>query len=128
MKGKLNPRQSNNRARKRAAQRYAAMNAPCALCNGRRGDIHYDEPRSHLFPLSLVIDEIRPVSRWREFGYESAKACASDPNNWQPAHYVCNAEASDKREKNGKRNKKRNASNSMVRSGTVRPDVVSGTF
>ena len=97
MKGKANPRQSNGRARKRAAQRYALMDAPCALCRGKRGPIHYDEPRSHLFPLSLVIDEIKPVSRWCEFGYASAKECASDPSNWQPAHFICNAEASDKR-------------------------------
>jgi len=97
MRGKINPRQANGRQRQKAAKRFAAMNAPCALCHGRRGDIHYNEPRSHLFPLSLVIDEIKPVSRWREFGYTSAEACASDPNNWQPAHYVCNSEAGDKR-------------------------------
>ena len=124
-KGKINPRQSNSRARVRAAQRYAAMNAPCALCGGLRGDIHYDEPRSHLFPLSLVIDEIAPVSRWQEFGYSSARECASDPNNWQPAHYVCNAEASDKRE----RTKKKSGTNgNAVRAWNVRPDAVSGTF
>lgn len=91
------PRQSNGRARRRAARQFAAMNAPCALCRGARGAIRYDQPRNHMFPLSLAIDEIRPVSRWREFGYESAKACASDPNNWQPSHYICNSEASDKR-------------------------------
>lgn len=97
--GKINPRQSNARARQRMAKRYAAMDAECALCHGARGPIRYDQPRSHLYPLSLVIDEIHPVGRWREFGYESAKACACDPNNWQPAHWVCNAFASDKRKK-----------------------------
>ena len=107
------PRQSNGRARKRAAQRYAAMDAPCALCHGARGPIRYDQPRSHLFPLSLAIDEIRPVARWAEFGYSSAKECASDPYNWQPAHYVCNALASDKRKQ------KRNA---------IKHDPISGTF
>ena len=75
------------------------MDAGCALCHGSRGPIHYDEPRDHLHPLSLVIDERIPVSRWQEFGYESARACASDENNWQPAHRICNAIASDKRKK-----------------------------
>ena len=110
---KLTPRQSNGRQRVKMAKRYAAMNAPCALCGGRRGDIPYDEPRSHLFPLSLVIDEIKPVARWREFGYSSPQECASDPNNWQPAHYICNAEAGDKRKPRRKR---------------VNRDVGSGTF
>ena len=104
------PRQSNGRARKRAAQRYAAIDAPCALCGG---PIDYEAPRNHNFPMSLVIDEIKPVARWREFGYSSAKECATDPGNWQPAHYSCNAQAGDKR-------KKKNA--------PVKRDAISGTF
>lgn len=92
-----NPRGANGYGRVKAARRYAAMDAPCALCHGARGPIRYDQPRDHLHPLSLAIDEIRPVARWREFGYESARACAADPRNWQPSHYACNSEASDKR-------------------------------
>ncbi|ACV22583.1 Uncharacterised protein [Slackia heliotrinireducens] len=92
-----NPRQSAARARVRQARRYAAANAECALCNGARGPIDYSAPRDHMHPLSLVIDEIAPVARWREFGYESRRACACDPANWQPAHWICNALASDKR-------------------------------
>ena len=95
--GKPNPRSPKWRARAAAAQRYAAENAPCALCGGAIGPIRYDQPRSHLFPLSLVIDEIKPVGRWREFGYASARDCACDPGNWQPAHWICNARAGDKR-------------------------------
>ena len=95
--GVANPRQSNGNARRKAARRFACIDAPCALCGGRRGPIHYDEPRDHLHPLSLVIDERCPVARWQEFGYESARACATDQANWQAAHYVCNAEAGDKR-------------------------------
>ena len=110
MKGKINPRQSNGNARRKAAKRYAATNAPCAFCGG---EIDYEAPRNHLFPLSLTIDEIKPVSRWREFGYESAKACAGDPSNWQPAHYICNAKAGDKRKPVKK---------------FRRPDANSGTF
>ena len=89
-----NPRQSNGNARRKAARSYAAMDAPCALCGG---PIDYEAPRNHNFPMSLVIDEIKPVARWREFGYSSANECATDPGNWQPAHYSCNALAGDKR-------------------------------
>ena len=94
------------------------MDAPCALCHGARGPIRYDQPRSHLYPLSLAIDEIRPVARWMEFGYESAKQCASDPENWQPAHYVCNAEAGDKRGRGKRKPKARR----------LPADPASGTF
>ena len=118
MKGKINPRQYNGRARVRAAQRYAAMDAPCALCGGARGPIRYDQPRNHMFPLSLVIDEIHPVARWQEFGYASAKQCACDPRNWQPAHWICNAEAGDKARK------KKRAKIPQAR----QRDTTSGTF
>ncbi len=91
------PRQRNGNARRKAAKRYAAMGAPCALCGGRRGPIDYAAPRNHLFPLSLAIDERIPVSRWSEFGYDSPEDCATDVSNWQPAHWICNAIASDKR-------------------------------
>lgn len=94
-----NPRQSNGNARRKAAKRFAAMDAPCALCHGKRGAIDYQAPRNHMFPLSLAIDEIKPVSRWREFGYASADECARDQSNWQPTHWICNAQASDKRKK-----------------------------
>ena len=92
-----NPRQSNGHARRKAARAYAAQDAPCALCRGARGPIRYDQPRNHLFPLSLAIDEIVPVSRWREGGYGSRDECARDVGNWQPTHWICNAEAGDKR-------------------------------
>ena len=100
--GKRNPRQDAGRARKRAAMRYAAADAPCALCGGRRGPIDYTAPRNHMFPLSLAIDERVPVSRWREGGYSSARECACDESNWQPAHWVCNSMAGDKRGRKSK--------------------------
>lgn len=96
------PRQSNGHRRRQAAKRFAAANAECALCRGARGPIDYLAPRNHNYPLSLAIDEIAPVSRWREFGYGSAKECATDPSNWQPTHWVCNAQASDKRVPGGR--------------------------
>ena len=67
------------------------MDAPCGICKGRFGPIHYDEPSKPGYPLSFVIDEIKPVSRWKEFGYSSPQAAALDFNNLQAAHYMCNA-------------------------------------
>jgi hypothetical protein len=70
-----------------------AMNLPCAIC-GR--PIHYDEPSDPWHPWSFVIDENNPVSRFREFGYDTPEQAAQDWNNLQPAHYVCNARKSAK--------------------------------
>ena len=72
------------------------MDAPCGICKGRFGPIRYDEPSDYKHPLSFVIDEIRPISRYKEFGYESREAAAQDWNNLQAAHYCCNAAKSDK--------------------------------
>ena len=72
------------------------MAAPCGICRGRLGPIHYDEPSDAQHPLSFVIDEIRPVSKWRQFGYDSPAAAAQDWNNLQAAHWICNARKSDK--------------------------------
>ena len=72
------------------------MDAPCGICRGRFGAIHYDEPSDAQHPLSFVIDEIKPISRWKEFGYASPEAAAKDWNNLQAAHYCCNAAKSNK--------------------------------
>lgn len=63
------------------------MGLPCHIC-GR--EIDYTAPSDSNHPLSFVIDEKIPVSRWAEFGYPSARACAEDINNIAPAHYACN--------------------------------------
>ena len=73
-----------------------AIGGPCGICQGRLGPIHYDEPSDAAHPLSFVIDEIRPVSRWKEFGYDSPEAVAKDWNNLQAAHYICNQAKSNK--------------------------------
>ena len=86
-----NPRYSNGALRRRHRERMRAAGAPCAICKGRLGPIHYDEPSDAHHPLSFVIDEIKPVSRWKEFGYPSPQAAAQDVDNLQPAHYCCNA-------------------------------------
>lgn len=67
------------------------MGAPCGICGGRLGPIHYDEPSDARHPLSFVIDEIRPISKYAQYGYESREAAARDFNNLQAAHYCCNA-------------------------------------
>ena len=71
------------------------LDMPCGICRGRLGPIHYDEPSDAQHPLSFVIDEIRPISRYREFGYDSREAAAKDPGNLQAAHWICNARKSN---------------------------------
>ncbi|SDZ88245.1 hypothetical protein SAMN02745687_00928 [Lachnospiraceae bacterium NK3A20] len=73
-----------------------AAGCECGICKGRLGPIHYDEPSDAQHPLSFVIDEIKPVSRWKEFGYHSAREAAEDWDNLEPAHYCCNAAKSNK--------------------------------
>ena len=93
-----NPRYSNGNLRRKYRARFKAMDAPCGICRGRFGPIHYDEPSDHNHPLSFVIDEIKPISRYKEFGYESREAAARDWNNLQAAHYCCNAAKADRTE------------------------------
>ena len=95
MKSNNNPRSSNGNLRRKNRARFKAMNAPCGICGGRLGEIHYDEPSDYKHPLSFVIDEIHPVSRYREFGYDSRREAAEDWENLQAAHYICNAKKSD---------------------------------
>ena len=85
-----NPRHANGNRRRKHRARLKAMGLPCGICKGRLGPIHYDEPSDAQHPLSFVIDEIKPVSRWKEFGYSSAKEAAEDWDNLQAAHYCCN--------------------------------------
>lgn len=72
------------------------MQAPCAICRGLYGEIHYDEPSDSNHPLSFVIDEIVPISLYKQYGYSSRRAAAEDWENLQPAHYYCNAMKSNK--------------------------------
>lgn len=91
-----NCRYQNGALRRKHRQRLKAQEGPCGICKGRLGPIHYDEPSDHKHPLSFVVDEIIPVSRWKEFGYSSAREAAEDWNNLQPAHYCCNSAKSNK--------------------------------
>lgn len=91
-----NPRYTNGNLRRKHRARLKAMGLPCGICQGRLGPIHYDEPSDSEHPLSFVIDEIRPVSRYKQFGYDTREAAAQDWNNLQPAHWICNARKSNK--------------------------------
>ena len=85
-----NPRYSNGSLRRKHRARFKAMDAPCGICRGRLGPIHYDEPSDSAHPLSFVIDEIKPVSKYKQFGYSSKAEAARDWNNLQAAHFCCN--------------------------------------
>ena len=69
-----NPRYANGQLRRKHRARLRAMGCECGICHGRFGPIHYDEPSDAQHPLSFVVDEIKPVSKWRQFGYPSARA------------------------------------------------------
>jgi len=86
-----NPRYQNGALRRKHRARFKAMGATCGICGGKLGPIHYDEPSDARHPLSFVIDEIRPVSRWMLYGYDSPRAAAQDWDNLQAAHWCCNA-------------------------------------
>jgi len=91
-----NPRTANGSLRRKHRARFKAMGCECGICKGALGPIHYDEPSDAAHPLSFVIDEILPVSKWEEFGYSSAAAAAQDWDNLQAAHWICNARKSNK--------------------------------
>lgn len=98
-----NPRHANGNLRRKHRARLKAMAGPCGICRGRLGPIHYDEPSDAAHPLSFVIDEIKPVSKWKLFGYSSPEEAAQDWNNLQPAHWCCNQAKKDKIIVNGDR-------------------------
>ena len=91
-----NPRYSNGNLRRKYRARLKAMGGECGICKGRLGPIRYEEPSDAAHPLSFVVDEILPVSRYKEFGYDSPAAAAQDWNNLQAAHYICNQQKSNK--------------------------------
>ena len=91
-----NPRSSNGAARRAIRERWRAIGDPCHLCGkpidyslGMIVDERTGKKRPH--PMSFVVDEIIPVSRYREGGFESPEQAAITWGNTQPAHYICNA-------------------------------------
>jgi hypothetical protein len=90
-KKKTNPRYHNGNFRRKMRARFKAMDAPCGICKGKLGPIRYDQKSCPENPLSFCIDEIKPVSRYAEFGYASREAACTDINNLQASHFCCNA-------------------------------------
>lgn len=93
---KSNPRYANGNLRRKNRARMKARGDECGICQGRLGPIHYDEPSDYKHPLSFVIDEIKPISRYKQFGYGSKREAAEDPSNIQAAHYICNQKKRDR--------------------------------
>ena len=96
-----NPRYANGNLRRKQREHWKRLGLPCALCHrpidyslGMVDDPVTGKRRPH--PMSFVIDEIKPVSRWKEFGYNSPAAAAQDWDNLQAAHWICNQQKSNK--------------------------------
>ena len=94
--GKSDPRRANGNARRKQRLWLRAQHRPCWICRefGRSGEIDYSLPAQH--PYSFEVDELVPVSKWREAGYPSATACALDRRNVEAAHRCCNEWRSNK--------------------------------
>ena len=41
--------------------------------------------------MSFVVDEVVPISRYREGGFDSPEQAATTFENTRPAHWICNA-------------------------------------
>jgi len=93
---KPNPRNRNGSARRKLSVRLRAEGRGCWICRafGRPDRIDYDLPAGH--PMCFEVDELKPVSRWREFGYASPQQAALDYSNVDAAHRVCNQWKSNK--------------------------------
>lgn len=112
-----NPRYANGNLRRKYRAKFKAMQPQCGICKGKLGPIRYDEPSNYEHPLSFVIDEIIPVSRWKEFGYPNPEAVANDWTNLQAAHYCCNAAKSNKTNIEFVQNKKKKKNYSKISDG-----------
>ena len=93
---KQNVRYGNGAARRKLRNRLKAEERGCWICRvfGRPDRIDYDLPAGH--PMAFEVDELKPVSRWREFGYSSAQQAALDYSNVDATHRTCNAWKRDK--------------------------------
>ena len=85
-----NPRRSNGSARTKLRRWLAAQERPCWICKafGRPAAIDYSLPQGH--PMCFEMDELKPVSKWREYGYPSPEAAALDKGNVDATHRRCN--------------------------------------
>lgn len=82
-----NPRNANGTQRRRRRAEVKSWGNPCWIC-----DRPIDPTLKTPHPMSFELDEVIPVSKWREGGYESPEACAADPNNARlSTHRRCNS-------------------------------------
>ena len=91
-----NPRYANGARRRAIRDRWKAIGDPCHLC-GKPIDyslgfvVDKATGKRHMHPMAFVVDEIVPVSRYAEGGFDSPEQAATTFSNTQPAHYICNA-------------------------------------
>jgi hypothetical protein len=96
-----NPRYSNGHKRRKIRDYWRNSGEPCHIC-GKPIDYSLGmitDPKTgkkHPHPMSFVVDEIIPVSRYREGGFASKEVCALTLSNTRPAHYICNARRGNK--------------------------------
>ena len=97
---KYNPRRASSSRRNKARGVVFARGLPCAIC-GR--PIDYSIPYRvrvgdrWVYPDDAPeLDEIIPVSRWREGPWSSPEECALDPENHQAVHRGCNRAKSNR--------------------------------
>jgi len=85
-----NPRRANGAARNKLRKWLRDQQRPCWICVafGRYARIDYDLPAGH--PMAFEVDELKPVSKWREYGYPSPTAAALDRSNVDSVHRRCN--------------------------------------
>jgi hypothetical protein len=116
---KYNPRRSNSALRNKQRAYWKSRGLPCGICGKpidySLGMITDATGKRFMHPLAFVIDEIIPVSKWREGGYSSPEQCAQDINNQRPSHYICNA-------------KRGNGSNRKKQSEPVKPTELQQPF
>ena len=82
---KSNPRYKNGHRRREIRRRWRSIGAPCAICGM---PIDYSLPAGD--PMAFEVDEIVPVSRYRDGGYATPEQCALDFDNTRPVHRSCN--------------------------------------
>lgn len=84
--GMTNPRYKNGNYRRGVRAKMKARGDVCHICGK---PIDYSLP--YLDPMSFVVDEVIPISKWRQYGYDSPEAVCRDPGNLRAAHRICNA-------------------------------------
>ena len=84
-----NPRNANGSRRRKIQARWRAIGAPCGIC-GKPIDYSLGmitvDGRRRPHPMSMVVDEIVPVSKGGD---------PLDFENTRPAHWICNARRGD---------------------------------